>query len=493
VTTTYAYDTCKIGQLCSVLHQLNGTTLDGANYAFSFNGVSDNMNWKQKTDMRTGVNSGYVYDPLYQLQQVQQGAGTTENYSYDSVGNRLSSLNIPTLSYNASNELTADSSGSFSYDANGNTLGDASGRSFTWDYENRMTSATVPGVGTVSFKYDPFGRRIQKFSSSGTTNYIYDGANVIEQINSAGAILARFTDTQNVDEPLATTSSGVSNYYEQDGLGSVTSLTNSSGALAQSYTFDSFGNLTNSSGSVTNPFQYTGREFDSETGLYYYRARYYDPTTGRLTQEDPIGLLGGINSYAYVKGNPINFVDPSGESECPVHWAETLNAAHNAGMGLISSEWLAMRVCLQDFKWGTQGTNPNQTMKHSMAGDGEDCQTAYSRAVNFVNTTDNDAAALHALQDSYPSGHQYKQWVPGRFGLPSWEHFKGDWKWEPGAVAGTEDYLLRGPGNAANEMFGNPCACRSSEHAVASAAPNQQAMDQYYQNQAGKWLSNPGW
>jgi uncharacterized protein RhaS with RHS repeats len=82
---------------------------------------------------------------------------------------------------------------------------------------------------------------------------------------------------QNIDEPLAESTAGAMGFYEQDGLGSVTSLTNSSGALAQTYTFDSFGNTTNSSGSVSNPFRYTGRDFDSETGLYYYRARYYDP------------------------------------------------------------------------------------------------------------------------------------------------------------------------------------------------------------------------
>jgi YD repeat-containing protein len=84
---------------------------------------------------------------------------------------------VPNYSYNASNVLTSNSSARYSYDANGNTLSDAQGRSFTWDFENRLTQAVVPGTngGTTTFKYDPFGRRIQKSGPLGTTNYLYDG------------------------------------------------------------------------------------------------------------------------------------------------------------------------------------------------------------------------------------------------------------------------------------------------------------------------------
>ena len=95
-------------------------------------------------------------------------------------------------------------------------------------------------------------------------------------------------------------------------MGSITSLTDGSGQLAASYVYDSFGNLTASTGTVTNPFQYTGREFDSETGLYYYRARYYDPNAGRFISEDPIHITGGVNLYAYTLASPVNFQDPRG-------------------------------------------------------------------------------------------------------------------------------------------------------------------------------------
>ena len=105
---------------------------------------------------------------------------------------------------------------------------------------------------------------------------------------------------------------GATNFYEADGLGSVTSLSTSAGAVSQTYTYDSFGNTTTSSGSLTNFFRYTARDFDSETNLYEYRARYYDPTVGRFLSEDPIQFDGGINFYAYTANDPVGLVDPSG-------------------------------------------------------------------------------------------------------------------------------------------------------------------------------------
>jgi RHS repeat-associated protein len=166
--------------------------------------------------------------------------------------------------------------------------------------------------GTVTFKYDPMGRRIYKSSSAGTSIFAYDGADLVEETNSSGAVVARYQQGENIDEPLAILRSGATSYYHADGLGSVTSLSSTAGTLAQTYTFDSFGNQTASSGSLTNPFRYTGREFDSETNLYYYRARYVDSNTGRFLSEDPTRFDAGVNFYAYVWDSPVNGNDPSG-------------------------------------------------------------------------------------------------------------------------------------------------------------------------------------
>ncbi|HEV3481173.1 MAG TPA: RHS repeat-associated core domain-containing protein [Candidatus Acidoferrales bacterium] len=322
VTTNYQYDT--ISHLLSALHQITSksgtTTLDGATYQDDVAG-----NRTSRTDNRTNVTSNFSYDPIYQLTQVTQGSTTAESYSYDPVGNRLSSLGVSPYAYNGSNELTSKPGATYTYDNNGIMLTktDSTGTTtYTWDFENRLTSVALPGSGgTVTFKYDPFGGRAQKSSLLGTTNYLYDGADSLEEVDTTGNVLARYTRGPGIDQPLAEVRSGTSSYYEADGLGSVTSLSNSSGALANTYTYDSFGNLTASTGTLTNPLRYTAREFDSETGTYFYRARYYDPTTGRFLTEDPIGLGGGINRYPYVRANPISRNDSGGlcdDAKCDV-------------------------------------------------------------------------------------------------------------------------------------------------------------------------------
>jgi RHS repeat-associated protein len=163
--------------------------------------------------------------------------------------------------------------------------------------------------GTTTFKYDPFGRRIHKSGPLGTTNHLYDGRDLVEEVDSSGNIVARYTQSPSLDQPLAELRSGTTSYYEQDGIGSVSALSNSAGVLSNTYTYDAFGQLSASSGTLTNPFQYTGREFDTETSLYYYRARYYDAKAGRFLGEDP---MGDINAYAYVRNNAPNLSDPLG-------------------------------------------------------------------------------------------------------------------------------------------------------------------------------------
>jgi hypothetical protein len=118
---------------------------------------------------------------------------------------------------------------------------------------------------TVNFKYDPFGRRTYKSSSTATSIYAYDGDNFIEETNSSGTAVARYSQCLNIDEPLAMLRSSTTSYYQADSLGSITSLSSGAGSLAQTYTSDSFGKQAASSGSLTNPFQYTAQE--SPNGL----------------------------------------------------------------------------------------------------------------------------------------------------------------------------------------------------------------------------------
>ncbi|MGB8592983.1 MAG: RHS repeat-associated core domain-containing protein, partial [Candidatus Acidiferrales bacterium] len=222
---------------------------------------------------------------------------------------------------NSSNELTSDSNASYAYDTNGNTTSKTASSNTTdyaWDYENRLTSVTLPNSGgTVTFKYDPFGRRIQKISPTTTSIFAYDRDNLVETVNASGGVVARYAQAPGTDQPLAMERGTTTSFYEQDGLGSVTSLTNAAGTLAQSYTYDSFGNTTNSSGSLTNFFRYTGREFDTETNLYYNRARYLDPSTGRFLSEDPLRFWVASSFYPYAYNQPTMFVDPLGTNPQP--------------------------------------------------------------------------------------------------------------------------------------------------------------------------------
>lgn len=231
VNTTYGYD--SLSRLLNVLHQAGTVTLDGVGYTYDNAG-----NRTAKTNYLNNITEQYTYDPLYQLTQVTQGTTTTESYSYDAVGNRLSSLGMSPYVYNSSNQLTSTPAATFTYDSSGNTLtkvGSSGTTTYNWDFENRLTSVMLPGSGgTVYFKYDSLGRRIQKSSLNGTTNYLYDGNNSVAEVDAAGTLLATYTQSGGTDEPLAQLRSGTAGYYEQDSLGSITSIAGTSGTLVNS-------------------------------------------------------------------------------------------------------------------------------------------------------------------------------------------------------------------------------------------------------------------
>ena len=174
---------------------------------------------------------------------------------------------------------------------------------------------TVPNVGTTTFRYDPFGRRIQKSGPLGTTNYLYDGANIVEEVDGAANILARFLHGPRVDQPLAQGLSGTVSNYESDGLGSITSVTDSSETVQTTYNYDAFGNSSSTTGTLTNSLRYAGREFDQETNLYFNRARYYDPSSGRFLSEDRLWFSDTPNLFIYSLNNPARLRDPWGHQE----------------------------------------------------------------------------------------------------------------------------------------------------------------------------------
>lgn len=309
VRSSYGYD--SMSHLLSVLHQVGTVTIDGETYAYDSVG-----NRTEKTSLGSNATEQYDYDHAYRLTKVSTGPSVVDGYTYDPVGNRLSSLTAGTYTYNASNELTSAAGATYTYDKNGNLLTkvDASGTTtYGWDFDDRLISVVMPGFGgTTTFKYDALGRRIQKSSPAGTKSYLYDGMNEIAELDPTGVISARYLQELDLDEPLAERQQDRVGYYEENGLGSVSSVTDSTAALATSYTYDVFGNATSSSAGLANPFQFTARDYDSETGLHYYRARYYDSTIGRFISEDPLRFGGDVDFYTYAANSPTNFIDPFG-------------------------------------------------------------------------------------------------------------------------------------------------------------------------------------
>jgi RHS repeat-associated protein len=155
---------------------------------------------------------------------------------------------------------------------------------------------------------DALGRRIKRTKGSEVTKFTYDGEDVILDDNKG--VITKYQNGLGIDNKLKMVTNGNAKYFLQDHLGSTTALTNSSGNVIESATYDSFGNSTNN---LSTRYQFTGREYDSDIGLQYSRARWYDATIGRFISEDPIGFGGGnVNLYGYVRNNPLNGTDPSG-------------------------------------------------------------------------------------------------------------------------------------------------------------------------------------
>lgn len=304
----------------------------------------------------------YSYDSLSRRTGVQY-AGSTANtvaYSYDpdstltELMHKLSSVTLALdYGYNKSRQITGlSASDSFylgtppaaatytpnplnqyntvggnnlGYDKNGNLLTWTSpnlgAQTYTYDSENQLRTAAVNGSGTatIGYDYDPLGRRISKTVGGTTTIYLLDGAEEIAELNSSGTVLRRFVTGPGIDDRIVDVegsstapSTTALNFFHTNHQGSVIAITSNSGVIAQKMAYDPYGNLAAGSGAI-QAYGYTGRRYDAETGLYYYRARYYGPAIGRFLQADPIESKDDLNLYVYVKNDPLNGTDSSGK------------------------------------------------------------------------------------------------------------------------------------------------------------------------------------
>jgi RHS repeat-associated protein len=258
----------------------------------------------------------YAYDDLYRLTSVTYPGPTTTSYGYDAFGNRTSmtvARATTNYSYDDASRLTTVTppspapAVSYTWDNNGD-LTQRGSDTFTWDFEDRMKSATVSGV-LSTFTYSGDGLRNTRTTGGVTDTFTWDITSGVPQVLSdsnatyvygAGLIEQR-------------TNAGTPYYYLSDGLGSVLKTTDASGNVVNSYSYDVYGKTTTNTGAQANDRQFAGEETDA-TGLQYLRARYYDPATGTFLSRDPLAALPAWNGnpFTYASGNPSSASDPTG-------------------------------------------------------------------------------------------------------------------------------------------------------------------------------------
>ena len=244
-------------------------------------------------------------------------------YVYDPAGNRIRTVvNGVTTQYQSNfiNEYTAVGSGLNTYDANGNLTVQRIGNdvsSFVYDDENRLLQAATP-EGTWSYEYDVFGQRVKTTHNGQSTNYLIDPiglGNVVAEYNGSGQLLAHYVQGQGLVGRVD--ASNAAAFYNYDGTGNTSELSNAAGNVANRYAYLPFGERLSQNEAVVNAFQFGGQfgVMRDGNGLILMRSRFYEPKLGRFVQTDPAKSLGGLNAYQYAGNNPIANVDPSGMRE----------------------------------------------------------------------------------------------------------------------------------------------------------------------------------
>jgi RHS repeat-associated protein len=358
LTTSYAYDI--LDRVTHITYRTaSGEVVRSFAYAYNLSGMIT-----QKVDMAGSscVTNIYTFDGLNRLLSEttrQSGSETTRQFSYDLAGNRLSSASngsTNTYSYGVGNRLSAVSDGTgYTHDNAGNVsriVRNGITLDLVWNLQGQLLAVTNNGVLAEYYTYDPLGRRLSTTAGGVTVYHAYNGIQCIADLDVSGNLLRSYTWGQGIDNLLAMTvySIGATNTYYaiKDHIGSVQGFLNAQGQIVESYRYDAFGNMTIlssdlsplTSSNIGNRYLFQGREYSTATSLCNFRARWYDSQTGRWLSNDPIGISGGLNLYAFCGNNPVMFRDPLGlRSPWYKRWLVFGDLAGAVGFGVWKGLW----------------------------------------------------------------------------------------------------------------------------------------------------------
>jgi RHS repeat-associated protein len=318
--------------------------------AFGYDSIGRLRSWQKKAE-RTGVQcvndtTGYGYTCTGASPWIL-GAAVTP--TYDKVGNPTD-LGAVTAS---GNRLTTFNGVTMTYDPDGNMRTRVTATTtdtLTWDEFGRLVSfKRVPqgqSATVTSFTYDGFGRRVKKTSTSGTVEYLWDGDQIIAEVrgSGSGAVVRAYTYYPGVDQPRSVMMAGETYFTSAEPDGSVNGLIRKSDrTVVAQYKYTPWGELESAGqpSDTVSSLRWKGLPYDAETGLYYMRARYYDPKIRRFISEDPIGLGGGINQYVFASGDPVNGADPWGLDPCDVGRVSFMSSVYITppASGCTGSPW----------------------------------------------------------------------------------------------------------------------------------------------------------
>ena len=314
---TYGYDTA--GRLQTI-----GQGAETFSYSY------DTLSRRASLQRPNGVTTSYSYDQISRLTRLlhsnaQNQALDDFNYSYniddevESISSLFGDQSLPATKTaepaDGANRIARFDASALAFDTEGQTVSNTTNQgatSYEWDARGRMKRATLPSGQQASYAYDALGRRSSRTTPAGTTTFLYDGPEVVLDQGSDSS-LVDYLNGPAMDEKLRQSSPGGPLYFLQNHSESTIALLDASAGVVERMQYEAFGQ---GAGSTLTRYGYTGRERDALTGLMYYRSPWYDPQQGRFVSEDPIGIEGGLNLYAFVDDDPLNSRDALGLKMC---------------------------------------------------------------------------------------------------------------------------------------------------------------------------------